>query len=97
MTPTTYSGAVADLTAALGEPTWSGNVRFDLRVTVWSFFDHSGGVSLYESGGAVWAETAHADDLRASVYLIEGGGALTPLPEVVATVVKWWREWLGEL
>jgi len=95
VTPATYSSARADLMSALGEPTWSGNVRIDMRATFWFLRDQGGRVSLYESGGAVWVETAHADDMRASVYQIEGGGALTPLPEVVDTAAKWWRERSG--
>lgn len=80
----TYAGALAACVARWGcyAPSTKSASRSlpTLMQTHWPTNDDAGAITLYESAGVVWLETAHADDLRASVYPLAGSADMAPVP-----------------
>lgn len=90
--PVTFADALAALTAACGEPTWTGGVcAIGLRAAVWSTPDRAGGVSLREVGDTVRVEATHPRCAAAGPWTLAGDAPLTPLPDAVAAAVGWLR------
>ena len=91
MTPPTYADALAACREQWGEPDAARARRsIHLRAEAWPTHDGAGAVTLYESGGgAVWVEAAHADDLRATEWMLNADAPLTPLPDAIAAAGRW--------